>query len=234
MTQQLVLALVLAGLQVLVIRVAQYALPQLYFTTSSLFERRSEVKAGAILFRLSIPLIAGMLVPLLISDNKRAVAAAAGAICWFLVLWPIVWAPSLLFPHAKAWPIVGLLLAFWAAYTLFPIAGVSITEIAQGVARNGDLKWGSLFLEAILTTIPISTATWLLSRLVDQRVTFADDDFLDDEVPDTEIEELDSYTPSLRERFESASAAVPEGLVSLATLVVLLLIVLRGRRNGRS
>jgi hypothetical protein len=103
MTKDIALALVLAAVQVLTLRVSQYAVPGLYFTTSSLFERRSEVKIGAILFRLVIPLGAGILVPVLSSENEYAVAASSGAIAWFLVLWPIAWSPSLLLPHPRSW-----------------------------------------------------------------------------------------------------------------------------------
>jgi hypothetical protein len=229
LTRDIVLTLVLAAVQVLSLRVTQYALPALYFTTSSLFDRRSEVRGGAILFRLAIPLASGMLVPILQPHNARAVAAGAGVIAWFLVLWPIAWAPSLLLPRSRAWPISALLFVTWVAFGLLPIAGVALTELAQDLFRDPHSGWSHAVLEAVFAGLPVTTGTWILGQLAQRRVSFADDD---EDVPAEELEEAPS-TPSLSERLQSVSYSVPEGIVSLATLAVLILILLRANRYRR-
>lgn len=225
MSQAITLALVLAALQVVALRVGQHLLPALYFTTSSLFDRRSEVRGGATLFRAAIPFSTGMLVPLLISHDERAVAAAAGSIAWFLVLWPIIWSPALLFPHSKAWPIVGLLLFSWVGFAVLPVAGVLATETIR--AEN---EWWHGSVQAAVLAVPITVVTLGLGRLAQGRVTFADDQLPEE---GSELEPDEAYVPSLRERIDSASYAVPQGAVALGTLLILLWLVVRGRRDGR-
>jgi hypothetical protein len=224
-TAEITFTLILAGLQVLTLRVAQYALPALYFSTASLFDRRSEVTAGAIAFRLAIPFTAGMLVPLVLTENEIVVASASGAIAWFLVLWPIAWAPSLMLPSARGWPITGLLLLFWVAFALLPVGGVEVTHLIQG---TGDRS--GAFLAAVVAGVPVTILVELVARASKTRVTFADDvsEEPDDEAPD------DDYTPSRLERLENVNYLIPNGVVSVATLLVLVLILIRGRRPGRA
>jgi hypothetical protein len=227
MTREITVTLLLAALQVLILRIAQYALPALYFATSSLFDRRSEVRAGAILFRLAIPFGAGMLVPLLLAHHENLVASCAGVIAWFLVLWPIAWAPSVMLPQARGAPITGLLLLFWVAFAVLPIGGVSVTHLIQGAHTH----WTNAFLEAVVTSIPISVAITLVAKAAGARVTFADDVEAEEEDYEEAVDE--EYSLSWLDRVESAGQRVPDGLISLATLFVLVLILMRGLRSGR-
>jgi hypothetical protein len=189
------------------------------------------VQLGAILFRLSIPFAAGMLVPLLLSSDERAVAAASGAIAWFLVLWPIAWTPSLLFPHSRAWPIVALLISLWTGFTLLPIAGVTTTELLRDLLHEGSTSWGSKFAEAVVTALPITALISITGWVARRRITFADDP-----EPQSESSVVDQpYRPSFREKIDAASYAIPYGFVNLGILFVLVLILVRsGKRHGRS
>lgn len=87
--------------QVGVLLGSQKLLPEYYFASAQFFVTRGEFKWKAISFRLAIPFTAGLLVPMLPGiENDRLVAVAAGFFAWFLVLWPIAWAPRVLVPTA--------------------------------------------------------------------------------------------------------------------------------------
>jgi hypothetical protein len=96
MTSQAIAAVVaLVGLQLLVLRASQHAVPRLYFTTSSLFDRRADVSGGAVLLRLFVPFASGALAALLAPEDEFLVGSVSGGVCWFLIIWPIIWNPRL-------------------------------------------------------------------------------------------------------------------------------------------
>jgi hypothetical protein len=200
MTQSITTLAVLTALQLMVFFVAQRASSDLYFTTSSLFDRRSEVTYGAILFRLSIPFFAGAFAALILTKNEMPVAVGSGAIAWFLVLWPIVWAPSLMLPYAKRWPIVLLLLGFWGAFALLPTAGVVAARAVESLVQGEPIDWGLEYLLAVATSVPMSLAVMGLSRITRKRVSFADD--LEEE--EEEVADVDELIEGNRAHFAYA------------------------------
>jgi len=228
MTAELTVAAVLAILQVLVLRASQYAFPNLYFTSAWLFDRRSELTVGALIFRLAIPFSAGLLVPLMLSDNQKLIAGASGAVAWFLVLWPILWAPSVMLPSGWEWPLGVVLLAFWPAFCGLAIAGASVTEALQQLSADHHIDWGTEVSVAFVLVIPTTVCIAFLGRIARARLSFRDDPY---EPPEWEEEEEDS-DDSVAARL---SALEPGQIVALATaaLVAAAILFRRLSRAGR-
>jgi hypothetical protein len=192
-TREITLAAVLVVIQLLVLRVTQYAFPGLYFSSAMLFERRSEVTTGAILFRLAIPFGAGLVVPLISSQDERVVASAAGVIAWFLILWPIAWAPSVMLPTGSSRWIWALLLGFWVAFGLLPLAGVAVTDVVLDLTRNHHIDWTAASVEGIITSVPISGLMLAVGRIATKRVSFRDDPEPEEDNETEEWVEYDDY-----------------------------------------
>lgn len=218
------IAALLAGALLLVLRVSQRAAPSLYFTTSSFFETRAEVRGRAILFRMALPALAGAAAALVAPDHEMAIASLAGGIGWFLAIWPVMWNPSLL-PHPRRALIWLLLLAFWAAYALLPVAGVAVYELIEGVARNRRVDWTEEIVKAAVTTLPISTVIWLTSRAANSRVTFVDD--LEEESAEV-ANEFEGYSPSILDRAQYSAAEIAAVASAATLLLVIGALVFRG------
>ena len=165
---------VLVVLQLVVLRASQHAKPTLYFTTSSLFDRRSDVSGAAVLFRLSIPFAAGGLAALLVSDDAILVGAISGGATWFLVIWPIIWNPRLV-SHRYSWPFVGVLFAFWLAFISLPLAGGSLVELISNVISAEGAEWKSQYAWALVTGATFTAAAEGTSWLARRRLSFVDD-----------------------------------------------------------
>ena len=175
MTSQTIAALgLLVAVQLLVLRTSQHAVPSLYFTTSSLFDRRADVSGGAVLFRLSLPFGSGMLAALLAPTDEALVACIAGALCWFLVIWPIIWNPRLV-THPIHRPFIGVLAAFWAAFTVLPLAGVGVAILIEDVLQGQASELSAQYVWAVITAVPIGVAVKLTTRFASQRLSFVDD-----------------------------------------------------------
>jgi hypothetical protein len=235
MTQEVTLALVLAVLQVLALRIFQRALPQLYFTAGSLFVQRSEVTVGAILFRLAIPFSAGLVVPLLVQENELWVAAASGALAWFLVVWPILWSPDIMLPGERRGWIAVLLGAFWVAFAFLPVLGATLTGWIQSVVSDSDAEWWrTAIAQELILLLPVSLGWALLVRVARRRVTFSHEEpraDLSEEV-DWPMEEEESDS---RRWFEPAPWHMSVVLLAIVLLPVVLVAILvaiisRGRK----
>lgn len=221
--------------QVGVLLLSQYAVPEYYFSSGSFFIRRAEVKWKAVLFRLAIPFSAGLLVPLLPVDDENLVAVAAGALAWFLVLWPIVWAPALMVPPIAGlrW-LVALWLVFWVAFATLPLSGVALMNWIRAVLNDPDASWweeqiaGQLFL-----LIPVLGITLFVASLVNQRVPLRGGDDPPSEELDDEEWQYDEE-PQRRSLLEPAAwhftAAIYSAiLVPFLLLGILVAIVTKGR-----
>ena len=225
MTQSIATLIALIALQLSVFKVAQQVLSDLYYSTSQLFDSRSEVKGAAILFRLSIPFFAGVLAALILARNEIPVAAGSGALTWFLIIWPIAWAPSLMLSHSKRWPIVLLLLGFWGAFALLPIAGVAATNMIVSAVQGKEIDWGLQFMLAAFTGIPISVTVGAFGRLANRRVSFAEDS--EEEVEgDEDISDESSENDPL-------SLAYALGICVCASFAAAVAGYLLARRRGR-
>ncbi len=175
MTSQAVAAtFVLVALQLVVLRAGQHAKPSLYFTTSSLFDRRSDVSGTAVLFRLSIPFAAGALAALLVSDDALLVGAVSGGATWFLVIWPIIWNPRLV-SHRYSWPFVGVLAAFWLAFISLPLAGGALVEMITSVVSAEGAEWKSQYAWGLVTGVTFTAVAEGTSWIARRRLSFADD-----------------------------------------------------------
>ena len=173
------------------------------------------------LFRFSVPLGAGVAAALVLSDGAWAVAAAAGAFAWFLVIWPIVWNPRLV-EHPIETPFVLLLAAFWVAFSVFPLVGVGVVQIVENVVGSRNSDWDAQYVWAVLTGVPIALLTSLVTRFARSRLSFADDP-----IDDAEYDEDESRNWKQRvdwHRLRELSAWAPWGIVA-----AFILLFLRGR-----
>jgi hypothetical protein len=173
-SQSVVAGLVLVVLQLLVLRTAQHAVPSLYFTTSSLFDRRRDVSGAAVLFRLSVPFVAGVAVAFLAPEREAVVACAAGTLCWFLVIWPIIWNPRIV-GHPMRPAFLAVLGSFWIAFATLPIAGVALGDVMRDVFAGAAPEWQAQYVWAVVTTLPISVGVWGITTLAARRLSFTDD-----------------------------------------------------------
>jgi hypothetical protein len=226
MTRELVVFAIVVAVSVALVRVTQVVSPSLYFTTATLFASRREIRVYALLFRLAIPVVAGVTVALLLSQNEVLVACFAGFSTWLLLIWPVVWNPSLIEQEPR-WPLYGLLLLFWGAYTILPVAGVAAESFVVDLGARHDVDWTRVLLEGVsnvaFSVVVVGAGTWLLSR----RLTFAEDRL------DEPVEEDWVYEPTARERFEARSSLINAGLAAaIILLLTAILIRLRGGRPG--
>lgn len=223
MTSQALTALVvLVGLQLLVLRASQHAVPSLYFTTSSLFDRRADVSGRAVLFRLSVPLVAGAGAALLVPQQDVAVATASGALCWFLIIWPIIWNPRLV-SHGFHLPFVAMLGTFWVAYAAIPLSGVAIVNVVQDVAAGRAPEWQEQYVWGVITGLTFAGVAKLASGFAARRLSFADD-------PQPDVEPEERY----EEYYDSEPRAVIRYLPALALIATSIGLAVRamGKRRG--
>jgi hypothetical protein len=244
MTNEVLVVSGFAVAEALALRLSQYVLPEFYFSSGSLFVGRAEVKWKAILFRLTIPFTAGLLIALIPIERDYVVAASSGALAWFLVLWPIFWAPGVMVPPVEKgvhW-IVALWGFFWAAFTVLPLSGVALMTWIRDVLGDDDSAWwqaeiaGYLFL-----AIPVALGALLFGRIADREVEFFSDEPDDDEHAD--YGDYDDEHYMAEEGMESGRAwlapapwHVTAALFSVVLMPVLLFgilvaIVFRGRRG---
>jgi len=127
-----------------------------------------------VLFRLSLPFTSGVLAALLVPTDEALVACLAGALCWFLVIWPIIWNPRLV-THPIHRPFVGVLAAFWVAFTVLPLAGVGTAVLIENVLRGQASELSTQYVWAVITAVPISIVVKLATHLASQRLSFVDD-----------------------------------------------------------
>lgn len=173
-SQAIAATFVLIALQLAVLRASQHAVPSLYFTTSSLFDRRADVSGGAVLFRLSIPLAAGGVAALLAPDNALAVGAISGGGAWFLAIWPIIWNPRLA-SHRFTLPFVGILVAFLLAFAALPLAGVALEEAISGVISAEGAEWKAQYVWGLITGVTFSIVAEGASWFARTKLSFVDD-----------------------------------------------------------
>lgn len=173
-SQTVASVLVLVGLQLLVLRASQHAVPNLYFTTSSLFDRRADVSGGAVLFRLSVPFVTGAVAALLAPEDEFLVGAVSGGLCWFLVIWPIIWNPRLV-SHRFHLPFVAVLVVFWIAYATLPLAGAALVHIVSDVISGDAAGWQAEYVWAVITGIPISVLVKVVSSFAARKMSFVGD-----------------------------------------------------------
>jgi hypothetical protein len=224
MTQEVTVVLVLAALQVLALRVSQYALPQFYFASGSLFLRRSEVTVGAILFRLSIPFAAGLMIPLMVSANELWVAAAAGGLAWFLMLWPIAWAPNVMLPLENRRWIVLLLLGFWLAFAVLPLGGATLTMWVRDAVTDSDASWWRTALsQELLFLVPITVGLTFLARVAGRSVSFHDDE---PEVDTSEEVDWSNERSESRRWYDPAPWHLTVALLAVVLIPVILVVML--------
>jgi len=224
-TQQLTVGALLVFLQLLILRAAQHAVPSLYFTTSSLFDQRADVSGAALLFRLSLPLGAGVAAALALTDGEWEVAAAAGACAWFLVIWPIVWNPRLV-EHAIEAPFVLLLAAFWVAFAILPLVGVALVGVVENVLGSPDSDWDGQYVWAVVTGVPIALMINVAGRLARSRLSFADDPV--DHAEDDDEDEPRGWRARVdRDRFSELPPWAPWAVAAVSVLLLL-----RGRSRA--
>lgn len=176
--------------QVGVLVAAKQLAPELYFASAQFFVTRGEFKWKAILFRLAVPFTAGFLVPVLPGvESERLVAVSTGFFAWFLILWPIAWAPRLMIPQLSTRSvrlIVLLWLLWWLFFTLLPVSGAALTAWIRSVLSDPDSSWweaqlaGQLFL-----LIPVSVIAFAATKLIDKEVPRLGDELFDDAEDDS-------------------------------------------------
>ena len=157
------------------LRASQQAFPGLYFTTNSFFDRRADVSGKAVLFRLSIPLVSGAIAAFLAPNDALLVAGIAGAICWFLVIWPMIWNPKLINSHGFTPLFVTLLAAFWLAFAALPVAAAALVEIARDVFAGDAGEIETQYVWALVTGMSFGICLGGVNWFAGKRLTFADD-----------------------------------------------------------
>jgi hypothetical protein len=180
----------LVAIQLVAIKAMQHRAPHLYFTTSALFSSRADVRGSAVLARLLVPFLAGALAYALSGDCAAGVAAVAGGVAWFLVIWPVVWNPRLL-EQGWSWTLALVVALFQMAFVVLAVAGAGITEaIARGV--DGDTsELQSQYAWALLTSLPLSALAAGASWFAGRRISFADDPYPEAEItPDDDLDEV--------------------------------------------
>lgn len=187
---------VLAFGQVAVLWASQKALPEYYFASAQFFLTRGEFKWKAVLFRLAIPITAGLVVPLLPGvGNDSLVAVVSGFLAWFLILWPIAWAPRLMVPQLKGvrW-IVALWLGWWAFFTVLPLGGVAVMTWIRNVLNDpGASWWESELAGELLFVIPFGVIAFGFTWIVNKRVPRLGDEQFEEEDEWPESDDYERY-----------------------------------------
>jgi hypothetical protein len=165
---------------------SQKLLPEYYFSSAQFFVTRRDFRWKAVVFRLAIPLTAGLMVPVLPGvQNERAVAMAAGCFAWFLVLWPIAWAPKVMvppLPQRSVRLIVALWIAWWVFFTFLPLSGAALLLWIREVLSDPQAPWWETQLAGeLLTVIPLTVAAILVTRLVNKELPRLGDELFDEE-----------------------------------------------------
>jgi hypothetical protein len=224
---------VLAFGQVGLLLLSQYLIPEYYFGTAQFLVRRQEFKWKAVVFRLAIPFSAGLVVPFLPVENETLVAISAGFLAWFLILWPIAWAPTLMVPPIRRFGvIVALWGLWWAFFAVLPWSGVALATWTQSVLTDPDASWWQGQLAWELFAAPAVVFLGIVAaRFVDREVPLiggASDDESDD--PDDDLAEHEDYEyepePQERPWLAPAPWQITVALFSVALLPFLLLGVL--------
>lgn len=196
-SQAVAAIVVLVLLELVALRASQQAFPSLYFTTSSFFDRRADVSGKAVLFRLSIPLASGAIAAFLVPDDALLVAGIAGAVCWFLVIWPMIWNPKLISSHGLTPLFLALLAAFWLAFAALPVAAAALVEIARDVFAGDAGEIETQYVWALVTGMSFGICVGGVNWFAGKRLTFADDAASaetsegSETKPKTEIDDLD-------------------------------------------
>jgi hypothetical protein len=229
-SQTVASVIVLVGLQLLVLRASQHAVPSLYFTTSSLFDRRADVSGGAVLFRLSVPIIAGAVAALLAPEDEFLVGAISGGLCWFLVIWPIIWNPRIV-SHGFHLPFVAVLTVFWIAYATLPLAGAALVNIVSDVISGDAAGWQAEYVWAVITGIPIAGLARVTSSFAARRMSFVGDPSMASESPSEKLTDEDLDDWELAEFLEDPPVLALIGAVTGIVLIALIRLA-GGRRRG--
>lgn len=229
--------LALAFAQVAVLWASQKALPEYYFASAQFFLTRGEFKWKAVLFRLAIPFTAGVLVPLLPGvENDRLVAVLSGFLAWFLILWPIAWAPRLMVPPLKGvrW-IIALWLGWWVFFTVLPLGGVAVMTWIKNVLNDPDSSWWESALAGeLLFVIPFGILAFLFTWGVNKRVPRLGDEQFEEQEEWSESEDFDHYerrSMSLLEPAEWHFTAALFSVMILPFLVIALIVAVLRRGN---
>jgi hypothetical protein len=144
----------------------------------ALRDSRRDVGLHAVLFRLGLPVAVGAPVAPLTNRNGYVVAALAGGAIWFLLIWPVLWNPSLL-PEARRGWIFALIFAFWGAYVALPPAGVALEKFVIAATGEHEIDWAATALQGVFGIALSSVVVGGLNRAARTRLSFAEDEYRD-------------------------------------------------------